>query len=403
MISSNFYAENRNRLAKTINGNVIILTAHSKMQRGNDAAHNFEQESNFWYLTGIEASDWRAIVDIDAGKSWLVAPEVSESHQVFDGSLDLNEAMRISGVDGVLSSSEGAAKLNDLSKKYKTVHTIGDHPHLKYFDFVVNPAQKILSEELTEIFTNVHDCRPDLSKLRAIKYPEEIEAIKKAVKLSADIFALVKKKLPDLRHEYEVEAEFTYHSRKNGASGHAYDPIVAAGGNACTLHYGDNKDTLPKNGLLLLDIGARFDGYPADITRTYALGEPSDREKAVHSAVRRAHKEIINILKPGLSFENYQNQVDKIMQREIVGLGLMNSMEDTKNYRKYFPHAISHGLGVDVHDSLGGYTEFMPGMVLTVEPGIYIPEEGIGVRIEDDILITKSGTLNLSGDLSTEL
>ncbi|MBC7565055.1 M24 family metallopeptidase, partial [Candidatus Saccharibacteria bacterium] len=151
---------------------------------------------------------------------------------------------------------------------------------------------------------------------------------------------------------------------------------------------------------VLLDIGARLNGYPADITRTYAHGDVSDRHKAVHLAVETAHHKIIALLKPGLNVKDYFHKVDKIMLVALHDLGLLKVEED---YRKYFPHSISHGLGIDVHDSLGGPEAFQPGMVLTVEPGIYIPEEGIGVRIEDDILITENGHENLSAGLPTSL
>ena len=152
--------------------------------------------------------------------------------------------------------------------------------------------------------------------------------------------------------------------------------------------------------LILLDVGASVDGYAADITRTYAKGDVSDRFAHVHLEVEKAHKKIIRLLKPGLAVKEYMTQVDVIMKQALTNVGLLN---DEKDYRKYFPHSISHGLGIDVHDSLGNPNTFKPGMVLTVEPGIYITEEGIGVRIEDDILITESGHENLSEMLPTSL
>lgn len=389
--------------ADRISGAIAVVVAHSLVQRGNDASFQFEQESNFWYLTGIEAPDWWVIIDGASNKSWLVSPDISLPHQIFDGSLSSDEAMRISGADGVLTRDEAMTMLGDLAKKHKTVYTIGDHPHTKHFNFVINPAQKKMWTMLKRIFDDVKDCRPELAKLRAIKRPVEIEAIKNVVKLTTNAFENIKHKLPNLSYEYEVEAEFSYYFRKNGARGHAYDPIVASGKNACTLHYNTNNDKLSHSDLILIDIGARVGGYAADVTRTYSLGQPTERAKQVHTAVMQAHKQIINLLKPSLAVSDYQSKVDKIMKTALVSLGLMESMDDNDNYRRYFPHAISHGLGIDVHDSLGLPTEFLPGMVLTVEPGIYIPEENLGVRIEDDILITSTGHDNLSGSLSTDL
>lgn len=397
------YNINRKKFIDSVNQGVVVISSYMAMQRSNDSSFRFEQESNFWYLTGIEAPDWWVIIDGVSNKSWLVSPDTSLSHQVFDGNLSYDEAVRISDVDGVLTRDEAMTMLSDLAKRHKTVYTLGDHPHAKHFDFVINPAQKKMWTMLKRIFDDVQDCRPELSKIRAIKQPSEIVAIKKAVKLTTNAFEGIKQKLPGLNYEYEVEAEFSYFFRSNGARGHAYDPIVAGGKNACTLHYNANSDKLHRDDLILIDIGARVGGYAADITRTYSLGQPTERAKQVHTAVMQAHKQIINLLKPSLAVSDYQSKVDKIMKTALVSLGLMESMDDNDNYRRYFPHAISHGLGIDVHDSLGLPTEFLPGMVLTVEPGIYIPEENLGVRIEDDILITSTGHDNLSGSLSTDL
>ena len=227
--------------------------------------------------------------------------------------------------------------------------------------------------------------------------------MERAIGLTVEAFNAVRSQLSTLQHEYEVEAAFSYHFRRHGAPGHAYDPIVAGGGRACTLHYVANDQPLQTGELLLLDVGARVSGYAADITRTYAIGEPTDRQRAVHAAVQQAHQQIISLLAPGLSVRAYHDSVDDIMKQALVGLGLMHDLADDASYRRYFPHAISHGLGVDVHDSLGGPDVLKEGMVLTVEPGIYIPEEAIGVRIEDDILITADGARNLSAALSTDL
>jgi Xaa-Pro aminopeptidase len=373
------------------------------MQRSNDGAFMFEQEANFWWLSGVEYPDWWIIIDGLRHKSWLVAPHISDSHQIFDGSLSEDEAMQVSGVDGVLNYDEALNTLRDLAKRHSVVHTLNDHPHAEHYDFVLNPAPRKLYDLLKRTFTTVQDCRQELTGLRAIKQPEEIKAMKAAASLTIEAFEKVKSSLSSFTHEYEIEAEFSHYFRSRGAKGHAYDPIVASGYNACTLHYIENKDRLKKPQLILLDIGARHLGYAADITRTYAYGEPTKRQRAVHRAVEEAHSEIIDLLRPGLAVQEYNQRVDRIMKQALLELGLIDSETDDKSYRYYFPHAISHGLGVDVHDSLGNPATLLPGMVLTVEPGIYIPEEGIGVRIEDDILISTKSHVNLTGRLSTEL
>lgn len=402
MIDASFFVANRNRLITQLKGGSVVLSAHTKMQRSNDAASPFEQESNFWWLTGIDAPDWWLVIDGSKHKTWLVMPSVSDVHQVFDGSLSAEDAKRTSGVGKVVLQDEGIKLLRDLAKHHSVIHTLGDVPYAEHLDFILNPAPKKMYDQLKRTFNAVQDCRKDIAVLRAIKQDEEIAALQRAINLTADAFTKVKKNLTSFKYEYEVEAEFTYHFRRVGAN-HAYDPIVAGGGNACTLHYGDNSARLKKRELLLMDIGARVDGYPADITRTYAYGEPTKRQTQIFEAVQKAQYEIINLIAPDLSIGRYQSDVDRIMTEALLSVGLMKHAGDEKSFRRYFPHAISHGLGVDVHDSLGGPKRLLPGMVLTVEPGIYIPEENIGVRIEDDILVTPGGHKNLSGSLSTGL
>lgn len=402
-MKSSFYTANRQRLVEKLNGGVVVLSAYAQMQRGNDMAFAFEQEANFWWLTGVEYPDWWLIIDGTANKSWLVAPHVSQSHEVFDGSLSSDRAKEISGVDSVISQDKAQDILLDLAKKHSLAYCLGEQPYAEHLDFTLNPAIKSIRDRTSRTFKTTQDCRKELAELRAIKQPDEIAAIKSAIAVTIDGFEVVKKKLSSSHYEYEVEAEFNYHFRTHGANGHAYDPIVAGGKNACTLHYIANSERLKKRQLLLMDIGARSGGYAADITRTYAYGEPTKRQIDVHAAVQSAQQQIIALIQPDLSVEQYQRDVDTIMIDALLKLGLMTSSEDIENYHKYFPHAISHGLGIDVHDSLGSPKYLQPGLVLTVEPGIYIPEEGIGVRIEDDILVTPSGNVNMSQRLSTDL
>ena len=400
MISSSILALRREKFAQ-VTETPAALTAHASLQQKSDMSYRFMQEPSFLYLTGINEADWQVIFD---GKEWhLVEPLTSDSHKLFDGHFSRDDAYKVSGITSILSSSEGEILLHKLAKTHKRIATIGKDPSAKYYDFSLNPAPVQLFARLKRVFAEVSDCRPILKKQRAIKTDEEIAVQQRAIDVTLDAFELVKKQLVQKRFEYEIEAEFNAAFRSTGAGGHAYDPIVASGKNACTLHYGANNDELPKNGLVLIDVGAQFDGYAADITRTFAIGTPTPREKEIHAAVEGAHKKIIALIKPEVSFEFYQSEVDRIMKEALKQVGLLYSFDDEKNYRKYFPHAISHGLGIDVHESLGGFTEFKPGMILTVEPGIYIPEEGIGVRIEDDILVTDDGSRNLSAKLPISL
>ncbi len=376
---------------------VVCMTAYTAMQLSGDAAAPFSQEANFWYITGIDEPDWRVV--ITRQRSWLVAPDMSATQRVFEGGLVEDDARMRSGVDEVVGSGDERSVLSQLSGEGYVAYTLGKDPYEKYFSFTLNPAINQLERRLKRLFQDVQSVRLQMSRLRAIKQPEELSAIREAIALTVDAFSHAKQDIPALSREYELEAVFTAHFRRHNGH-HAYDPIVASGKNACTLHYAKNDTAWQQPSLVLIDIGARTMGYAADITRTYALGQPTERQVAVYRRVREAHVAIINLLKPGLTLLQYQDASDDIMRQALRSLGILKEKHD---YRRYFPHAISHGLGIDVHDSLGGYETLRPGMVLTVEPGIYIPEEGIGVRLEDDILITEASHENLSEALSLDL
>lgn len=400
-LEASFFAGNRERVYDELKGGLLAATAYTQMQRNNDMAASFEQEGNFWYLTGVEHPDWWLLMDAKRRRSWLVAPDVDDHHEIFDGSLSRNQAKEISGVEEVIDRQEADSWLRNAARAHQLVHTIDIPPYADRFGFTLNPAVHEMRERLDRIFPKVTDFRGELAHLRAIKQPVEIEAMQSAIDLTIKSFARIRQNIDKYRYEYEVEADFSHDFRRAGAKGHAYDPIVAVGRNACTLHYIHNDAKLKKGELLLIDVGASRHGYVADITRTYAIGKPTKRQQDVHDAVRVAQQQIIEMIEPNLAFEDYQNKVDDIMKKALIGLGLMKDADDPA-YRKYFPHSIGHGLGIDVHDALGKPRLMLPGMVMTVEPGIYIPEEGIGVRIEDDILVTEDGHKNLSAKLSTD-
>lgn len=380
----------------------MIVAAPLEIQAVHDITYPFHQDAQFFWLTGIKASGWKLIIDGLKSKEYLIAPELDSHEIIFNGQQDWSEVKEQSGVAEVLTTEEATSLMKRLSHEYKEVYSPGSDPYDRYVSAVINPSYEINKQWIASYFETSIDCRADLNKLMAIKTEDQIQAMRGAINLTATAFEAAKKELANASYENEIEAEFDYVFRRNNTQ-HAYEPIVAAGQNALTLHYVDNNQKLPENGLVVIDIGCVNDGYAADITRTYAIGAPTSREAEVHAAVERAQRECIELIKPDFALVEYQKETDRIMKEALQGLGLLNSFDDDETYRKYFPHAVSHGLGIDVHESLGGYKELQPGMVLTVEPGIYIPEEGIGVRIEDDILVTATGYENLSAHLSTSL
>jgi Xaa-Pro aminopeptidase len=209
--------------------------------------------------------------------------------------------------------------------------------------------------------------------------------------------------------EYEVEAEIVHEFMRNRSRGPAYETIVASGADACTLHYVKNDKPCREGDLVLIDFGAAYANYAADVTRTVPVnGKFSKRQKDVYNAVLKIQKAAIQMLTPGNSLEAYQEAVVKLMEAELIRLGVLKKAdikkqaEDSPLYKKYFPHGTSHHLGLDVHDYGDRYRKFEPGMVLTCEPGIYIRDESIGVRIENDILITQEGPVDLTAAIPRE-
>ncbi len=401
-MKADFFVNNRHRIVKQLNGGVLCLSAYRRMQQKNDTFFPFVQESNFFYLSGLTEPDWRLVIDGLTNKCWLIAPVTDDVHAVFDGVLPSEEAQRISGIDTIVGSDEFEPLLRQLARKHRLVYTIDQPTWVDNANFVPNPALSENRKMLERIFPSVRSCNAEIAKLRSIKQPYEIKALQNAIDLTCKTFEFVRESIGTYRYEYEIEADFTHGFIRSGSEGHAYDPIVASGKNACTLHYTKNFEKLHAKQMVLLDIGARVDGYAADITRTYAPVEPTKRQAAVHEAVQQAQAQIISLLEPTISVQEYQKNVDEIMIEALKKLDLVGT-DPQVSLRRYMPHAIGHGLGLDVHDSLGAPKFFEQGMVLTVEPGIYIPEESIGVRIEDDILITEKGHKNLSAKLPTDL
>lgn len=398
VMDATFFTQNRAKLRQAVETPLIVIAGHDEVHRRADAAFNFVQDANFFYLTGINEAEWKLVMEGD--EVFLVAPQRSESQTLFEGSLLWDDARAISGIRQIIDTEEWAKRIVELGNRYGNVATVGEDPHRDYYGFTPNSGPIDSLTALRKSFAEVKDIRSVLAAQRAIKQPAEIAKMQRAIDITIQSFKNVRDEIEKFDAENNIAARLSYDFLDAGAEGHAYDPIVASGKAACTLHYVKNNAPLKSGDLVLIDAGAEYGSYAADITRTYALGQPSDRQVKVHAAVQGAHEAIINLIKPGVSFADYSKQVDEIMVDALKALYLYKNEDD---YRKYFPHAISHGLGIDVHESLGGFKEFKPGMVLTVEPGIYIPEESIGVRIEDDILVTETGNKNLSGDLSTAL
>ncbi len=402
--TSDFFAGNRERLRKLFTGKApIVLTAAGLLQRGSDNTYPFHQDSSFWYLTGIDKPDIILVMDKD--KEYLILPQRTEVAEIFDGALEQEELRAVSGIAEMYDAKQGWKKLEGKLRKVKHVATLAPPAaYVDVFGFYTNPARAALMQRIKDINPELEplDLRQHLAMMRMVKQAPELAAIQRAVDISVTTFKQVQRKLSKLQNEYEVEAELGYGFRRRAADGHAYAPIVAGGANACTMHYEQNNQVLNKRQLLLIDAGAQVQRYSADITRTYALGTPTKRQRQLHEAVCEVQDFAFSQLKPGISIKENEKNVEQFMGEKLRSLGLIKNVEHDE-IRKYFPHATSHFLGLDVHDGGDYERPLESGVVLTVEPGIYVPEEGTGIRIEDDVVITADGYENLSRKLSRDL
>lgn len=397
-MQASYFTGNRARLRESLGGGgFFALGGFTSMQRDVDQPYEFKQDGNFWYLTGIEEPDWQLIIDLDSGDEWLLAPQLNSYAQSFLGGLSAEEASVISGITNVIPKKEGAAVLARLAKK--RAYTVKPQ-NTRVYGFQQNPGPKRMIAQLKGV--DVIDARLNLAKLRAIKQPVEIEATQKAVDITVDGIVAVLAELKNATHEHQVDARLYYEFRKCGAA-HGFDPIVASGKKTTILHAPAAND--PLKDWLLLDVGAKINGFTADITRTIPLRPPTEREVQVYEAVQRMHDHFETIVTPGASVkEVLMKDAYPFVGEEMVKLGLIKKpILDAKNVFKFMPHAITHGLGIDVHDPLGRPEAFAEGMVLTNEVGVYIPGEGIGIRIENDMVITKDGARNMAAKLPIAL
>jgi len=404
--TSEFFAGNRQRLRELFTGTApIVVTANGLLQRGGDSTFAFAQDANFWYLTGIDEPDILLVMDRD--KEYLIVPSRSASRQAFDGAPSAESLSRRSGIQAIYDDKTGWAQLGGRLKKVKHAATLATpSAYVEHYGMYTNPARAALVARLKTEKSGLEllDLSPHLVRLRMVKQSCELATLQVAIDITiAGVKEAVRPgRLRGYAHEYQVEAELSRSFRRRGADGHAFEPIVAGGPRACTLHNVSNSGTLAADELVLMDVGAEVEHYAADISRTFSLGAPSRRQQAVHAAVLDVQRFAFGLLQPGVLLKDYEQQVEHYMGEKLRELGLIKTISHD-NIRAFYPHATSHFLGLNVHD-VGDYERPLePGIVLTVEPGIYIPREGIGVRIEDDVLVTPKGIKILSNKLSRDL
>ena len=399
MFTPSFFQSNRQRLlAELPAGSLVVLAAHDVMQSKGDDGFPFVQEPNFWYLSGIESAG--AVIVCSQQTSYIIAPRRSAVEIIFDGAVEAADLQKVSGVDAVYTATEGWHQLKPAVTQASYVYTLlpqkantlATHIHQ-------NPGPIRLAKQLKRWGNQeLQDARPALESLRVRKQAPELRALQQAIDITAEGLAQCAQEAKTRTHEHELLALLSSQYQMQGAE-HGYQPVVASGTHATVVHYRENRAPLPEQGMVLIDSGAAVQGYSADISRTYSCGAVTERQAAVYEAVVTAHQAILAELKLGMTLIDLERVACRVIAEQLQLLGLLKDPEDTKTLRRYYPHAISHFLGLEVHDVGDYHMPLEADMVFTVEPGIYIPEEAIGVRVEDNIVMTKKGFENLSAHI----
>ena len=408
------FIENRRDFGRQLKENELSITfSNDEMPRNADCNFPFRQDSNFFYLTGIEQE--RSVLLMfpncpnPSYKEVLFLRPTDEHTLIWEGKrYTKEEAQEVSGIATVLWIDQYDKVLQMLMEWAEKVYVNADLdaktdinvPELRSYRW-----SKTLTKEFPE--KQFKSALPYFVAIRSVKKELELELIQQACSITEKAFRRVLDKMQPGIMEFEIEAEITHEFTVNKATGHAYSPIVASGSNACVLHYIKNNEKIQDGDLVLMDFGAEYGHYASDLTRTIpANGVFTSRQKEVYNAVLDTMKYAIGLLKPGVLIPKYHLEVGRYMNDKLIALGLITSREVKENstaFKKYFMHGTSHFMGLDVHDVGNRDAPLVPGNVVTCEPGIYIPEEGIGIRIENDILITAEGNIDLMKNIPVEV
>lgn len=385
------------------NGGLAVFNSNDIYPISSDSTLPFAQHRDIFYLSGIDQEESILLLFPDAPepehREILFLKKTDDLIAIWEGQkLTKENATALSGIQTVYWLESFEKQFNALANKAQ----------LFYFNTNEHPRAKIETQTREDRFIKWAKAKfPNhpaaksnliLQRLRSVKDLEEIGQIQKAVNISEKGFRRV---LPFIKPgiwEYEIEAEFAHEFLKNRSKGFAYTPIIASGKNSNVLHYIENNTQCQAGDLILMDVGAEFGNYASDLTRTVPVsGKFNPRQRSVYEAVLRVENAAISLLKPGVLIKEYQQEVGKVMTDELMKLGLLdhktlvNQDPDKPAYKKYFMHGTSHHLGLDTHDYGPMDAPLQAHMVLTVEPGIYIPEEGFGIRIEDNVVIQPQG------------
>lgn len=393
---------------------IAIFHSNDRMPRNGDTTYPFRQDSSLFYLSGLDQEETVLILFPDCIKDGFhelaFIRRTSDQIAVWEGEgLTKEQARQVSGIEKIYWLDEMEVILHELILLAKRVYVnLNEHDR---FNSDVADRNLRFTRELQSRYPahKFHRAQPILKKLMMIKHPMEVQIIQHAIDITGHAFQRVLEFVQPGVMEYEVEAEITHEFIRRRANGHAYEPIVASGKNNCVLHYIKNDQRCQAGELVLLDFGAEYANYAADLSRTIPVsGHFTERQRKVYDAVLRVLRRSSNLLVPGLTLDDYQKEVGKLMESELLDLGLLDKT-DIKNqdekrpaYKRYFMHGTSHHLGLGVHDLANRYDPIQAGMLFTCEPAIYIPEEGFGIRLENDILVTDHAPIDLMDRIPIE-
>jgi Xaa-Pro aminopeptidase len=399
-ISQQLFIRNRARLVKMLKPNSLaIIHSSDEMPRNGDQTFPFRQNSDLFYLTGLDQEKCILTLfpnhPLEINREMIFVVKTNDLMVTWYGhKYTLEQAREISGVQTIKWLDDFESVLKDLISRAESVY-LNQNENTRFFTDVPSRdlrfSQKLSQDYPLQVFKRL---APLIYDLRTIKEPEELEMIRKACDITGKAFRRVLGFTKPGVMEYEIEAEVVHEFIRNGAAGHSYSPIIASGANACILHYNENDRPCNDGDLILLDFGAEYGNYAADLSRTIpANGKFTPRQRQVYDAVLKVMRKATRLLVPDTTIDKWHAEVCRIMEKELIGLGLFTE-EDVKNqdaaspmFFNYYMHGTGHFLGLDVHDVGSKQQPLQRGMVITCEPGIYIKEEGIGIRLENDVMV----------------
>ena len=414
-IDKTLYIHNRERFKKALKpGSMAIFNSNDIMPTNADGTMPFRQNNDILHLSGIDQEESILVIFPDATlpehREILFLKETNDEIAIWEGEKYTREAAyEASGIKTVYWLQQFEQVLHALMTDAKHIYLNSNEQSRANIE--VETRDMRFNKWIQEKYP-LHEYErsaPIMHDIRAIKHDIEIQLMQKACDITESAFRRVLEFVKPGVNEYEIEAEIIHEFVRNRSRGFAYTPIIASGFNACVLHYIENKAECKDGDVLLMDIGAEYANYAADMSRSIPVnGRYTERQKAVYNAVRRVQVESIKMLRPGTLLHEFHKEVGKLMESELIGLGLLDKHDVAKQdpkkpvYKKFFMHGTSHFIGLDVHDVGDWSKPIQPGMVFTCEPGIYIREENLGIRLENDLVVTDGEPFDLMGNIPIE-